>query len=309
MTMNRENVVVAGVDGSAAATAAAMWAADEACRRGATLRIVHGFTVPFPGMAGPGFVPPNLYPEYRDRGQAVVAAAVAAVREGHPDLAISPEVVHAAAVEALEKASEQALMTVVGAHGSHQMTGVMLGSVAARISAKAHSPVVVVRADPSGAVSAAGAPVVVGLDAAQDSQDALGFAFEEASINGAALIAVYSWDSPTEEFARMYPLPVDRHAIDEQHRRRLAEQLAGWAEKYPDVTIHAEVRRGRPYRALLQDMHGGDRTMPSMIVVGTRGRGQLSGLLLGSTSQALIAHAPCPVAVVRDHSVDTSTQG
>jgi nucleotide-binding universal stress UspA family protein len=304
MTMVRENVVVVGVDGSASATTAALWAGDEAHRRRASLRIVHGFTVPVAAMAGPGFVPPDLYAASRNGGRAVVASAIAAVREHHPGLSISTDVVHAAPVAALEELSEHALMTVVGAHGSHQLTDAMLGSVAARISAKAHGPVVVVRADPDGAVAPAGSPVLVGLDAAQDSQEALGFAFYEAALTGAALVAVYSWDdTAVVEFAGIHSLPFDRHAIDEEYRRRLAEQLAGWAEKYPEVSVHTRIRTGPPYRALLEDTKGGDTVMPFMIVVGTRGRGRLSGLLLGSTSQALIAHAPCPVAVVRDHLI------
>jgi nucleotide-binding universal stress UspA family protein len=231
----------------------------------------------------------------------VVAKAAAGVREHHPDLAITTAIMRAPAVLALQEASERALMTVVGAHGSHQLTDAMLGSVASRISAKAHSPVVVVRVDPNRPEPVAGSPVVVGLDAAEDSQNALAFAFDQAAVSGAPLVAVYSWDDTAlDEFGRTYPLPLDRHAIDEVYRRRLAEQLAGWSEKYPEVTVHAEIRTGRPYRALLQDTTGGDRRMPAMIVVGTRGRGRLSGLLLGSTSQALIAHAPCPVAVVRE---------
>ncbi len=304
MTAVRENFIVVGVDGSAAAAAAAGWAGGEAHRRRAALRIVHAFTVPVGGLAGAGFAPPDPSTATRAWGRAVVAKAVAAVRESYPDLEISEEVVNAAPVAALAEVSENALMTVVGAHGSHRVTGAVLGSVAARLSAKTHSPVVVVRTNPNGAVIADGSPVVVGLDAAQDSQDALGFAFDEAAVTGAPLIAVYSWDDTTVDgLARMYPLPVDRQAIEEEYRRRLAEQLAGWAEKYPEVRVHAEVRSGRPYRALLQDTKGGDRAMPSMIVVGSRGRGRFSGLLLGSTSQALIAQAPCPVAVVRDHMI------
>ncbi len=82
--------------------------------------------------------------------------------------------------------------------------------------------------------------------------------------------------------------------------RRGPRKRAGWSEKYPDVPVRALVIRGRPAATLLQ--HYSDASaqhLPSLIVVGCRGHGGFAGLLLGSTSAALVAHAPCPIAVVR----------
>ncbi|SMD27505.1 Universal stress protein family protein [Kibdelosporangium aridum] len=74
----------------------------------------------------------------------------------------------------------------------------------------------------------------------------------------------------------------------------LAEQLARWQQKYPDVRVTRQVVRDRPAHALLRFSDEAQ-----LIVVGSRGRGGFRGLLLGSTSQHLLRHAPCPVAVVR----------
>jgi nucleotide-binding universal stress UspA family protein len=70
--------------------------------------------------------------------------------------------------------------------------------------------------------------------------------------------------------------------------------MAGWQEKYPDVEVRRVVTRDRPVRCLLN--HAVDA---QLLVVGSRGRGGFSGMLLGSTSQALMYHAPCPLLVVR----------
>jgi nucleotide-binding universal stress UspA family protein len=80
----------------------------------------------------------------------------------------------------------------------------------------------------------------------------------------------------------------------------LAEQLAGWHEKYPDVAVRRVLFKGHPAEAMLRF---GDRAQhPSVLVVGSRGRGGFTGLLLGSTSQTVLSHATCPVIVVRHSS-------
>ena len=83
-------------------------------------------------------------------------------------------------------------------------------------------------------------------------------------------------------------------AVENCERELVAERMAGWQEKYPDVEVRRVVTRDRPVRCLLN--HAVDA---QLLVVGSRGRGGLSGMLLGSTSQALMYHAPCPLLVVR----------
>jgi nucleotide-binding universal stress UspA family protein len=82
--------------------------------------------------------------------------------------------------------------------------------------------------------------------------------------------------------------------VDEA-RRILADRLTGWEQKYPDVHVTRVVVHDKPSSALLAHA-----TTAQLVVVGTRGRGAFRGLVLGSTSQHLLHHAPCPVTVVRD---------
>jgi nucleotide-binding universal stress UspA family protein len=95
-------------------------------------------------------------------------------------------------------------------------------------------------------------------------------------------------------YAGAYLPDIDWRPIEEQAAEVLAERLAGWQEKYPQVTVRRVIKRDRPSAAL----RVAARTA-QLLVVGSRGRGGFAGLLLGSVSQALIHHAQCPVLVAR----------
>ncbi|HEU5108335.1 MAG TPA: universal stress protein, partial [Micromonosporaceae bacterium] len=103
---------------------------------------------------------------------------------------------------------------------------------------------------------------------------------------------VYAW-ADTVFPAGAYP-GIDWQLLDKQAHEMLAERLARWADRYPTVKVHRVVTRDRPAHALLEAAAGAELT-----VVGSRGRGGFAGLLLGSVSQALIHHAPCPVLIAR----------
>jgi nucleotide-binding universal stress UspA family protein len=166
----------------------------------------------------------------------------------------------------------------------------MVGSTAAALAAHAHSPTVVVR----GTTTTDG-PVVVGVDGSPAGEAAIGFAFEAASLRDAPLTAVLSWpDSLLEGRVQSTLFTTAEAEIVQEQERVLAERLAGWQEKYPDVPVERVVVRDRAAHALLRIAEHA-----RLLVVGSRGHGGFTGLLLGSTSQALVHHAPCPVAVVR----------
>ncbi len=137
-------------------------------------------------------------------------------------------------------------------------------------------------------------PVVVGVDGSPSSDAAVGFAFDAAAGRHAELIAVHSWNDAVIDGAfPVQPVWVDPAAIEQQERALLAERRAGWREKYPEVAVSQQVVHSRPTPALLEY----SRTA-QLVVVGSRGRGGFTGMLLGSTSQALITHSRSPVVVV-----------
>lgn len=289
---NRDNLIVVGLDESDAARAAARWAAAEAAQRRAGLHLVSA--LPSTGhISGVAEIAPGVaaLTELQRMVQAELTAA-------HPGLRVTGTVVREDPVRLLLRAAERALMLVVATRSSGRLSHVALGSVAFGVTARAHVPVVVLRpgaepADPSG-------PVVVGVDGSPTGDKALAFAFAAASARGSTLLAVHAWDvekafDPVVSGVGEWSSVRDLEDIE---RVVLAERLAGWRERYPDVPVECLVLTERPTDALERLSK-----QARLVVVGSRGHNRLAGMVLGSTSQHLIVHAGSPVVVVRpnDH--------
>lgn len=281
--------IVVGVDGSASALTAVAWAAREAARHRVPLRFVHAYLLPAQGY--PEFVVTGaeVREAFEQQGREWLEEAVAAARAVVPDVEVETSVVVDRPTTALVDESRRARLVVLGSRGLGGFTGLLVGSVAVAVSAHGGCPVVVVR-EPE----AARGPVVVGVDGSPVSEEAVAFAFEEASLHGAPLVAVSAWTDFPVDGAYASLFTVDWPRVEDEQHRVLAERLAGWQEKHPDVEVTRTVVRDRPVRALLDAAEGA-----RLLVVGSRGRGGLTGMLLGSTSQSLVHHASCPLAVVR----------
>ena len=288
--------VVAGVDGSECALVAVRWAATEAVRRHRALRLVTAHAWPAGGLVGdPGLgVDPRVV--LRDVALGHLAGAAAAAAAVAPDLEIEQVESTGLPVPVLQAESARAELVVLGDRGLGGFTGLLIGSVAVGLAAHASCPVVVIRGPEPDRPVPRPEPVVVGVDGSPWSEAAVAFAFEAAALRGVPLVAVHTWRDLLVD-ATMAPL-VDWDVVEADEREVLAERLAGWGEKYPDVAVRRLVTRDRPAHALVQESG-----RAQLVVVGSRGRGGLMGMLLGSVSQALLHHAACPVAVVRP--VDT----
>ncbi|MGQ4378786.1 universal stress protein [Streptomyces sp. SAS_267] len=264
------NLVVVGVDGSSSSLAAVEEAAREAQRRGAELRVVHALSWPVRPMYAP------LDPSPLDR---LVNEAAQRARSVAPEVEVTEAVKTGDAVAVLEAESRAADLVVVGPRGMGGFIGMLLGSTAASLAAHGQCPVMVVREEPAGA-----GPIVLAVDGSPVGEKAVDFAFAEAALRGAELLAVHAW----------LPDHVPPGTGPESAERLLAQALAGRTEMYPDVTVRHEVLSGETREALIE----ASRTA-QLLVVGARGRGGFTGLLLGSVSQAVLHHAHCPVTVVR----------
>jgi nucleotide-binding universal stress UspA family protein len=297
----QRNVVVVGFDGSSSAEIAVLWAAAAAKRRKAELHVVQAWTIPFGDSGSLPMFTPALFEGARQATEVSLEHARQLVLEYDPQLAVSVSAPLMAPFAALREASEGARLTVVGSHGTGQVSEALLGSIALKVAGHLSDPVVVVHTDPLALPAESfvteDGPVLVGLDGSDESDAALAFALEEASMRGVGVLAVHSWDDePLGVFSKIMSADVDAEAIDQEESRLLAQQVAGHADRYPDVVLRQEIKRGKPSRVLLK---AAIHYRPCLLVVGSRGRGGFAGLLLGSTSQELIAYAPCPVAVVR----------
>ncbi len=130
------------------------------------------------------------------------------------------------------------------------------------------------------------------------SDAAIAFAFAAAASRRVALVAVHTWSDLTVE--PEIAAQLDWDTIQADARRMMSGRLDGWAHKYPDVHVEQVITRDRPASALLQHA-----ARSQLVVVGAGGRGEFTGLLLGSVSHAVLHRALCPVAVVRpDPTVD-----
>jgi nucleotide-binding universal stress UspA family protein len=289
--MNRP--VVVGIDGSDSALRAVRWAADEARCRKTALRLVYAVEL----LVGysPNLVDWNtLHTAMKDRGRLWLDNAREEAGRVAPDLQVDTVLEMASPVLALVQQSRDAALVVLGSRGLGGFSGLLVGSTAVELAGRAHAPMVVVRGKHAGEPASRG-PVVVGVDGTPVSEPAIAFAFAQASQYGADLVAVHAWSDLIVEAGYVGGAAVlDFGPIEEQAAETLAERLAGWQEKYPDVRVVREVVRDRVTKALLR--HG---EQARLLVVGSRGRGGFRGLLLGSTSQHLLHHAACPVAVVR----------
>ncbi|SDP38243.1 Nucleotide-binding universal stress protein, UspA family [Nakamurella panacisegetis] len=294
-----DNQVVVGIDGSACALDAARWAAGAAVRRRAELTLLLAYDVSV-GFAGPGvMIAPDVYTDVRHWAQQVLTDAAEAIRAQFPELTVSTLLRRGNAARVLIEATGSALLTVLGSHGDSEWTEAVLGSVAARVAAHGRGPVVVLR--DVAADNPSNRPVWVGVEGSDLDAAPLAFALQEASLRQACLVPLHCWgEEPGVIDVPYYSSEAADQRRQEREQRLLAEQLTGWADKYPDVPVLPTLLHGHPATQILHRYQQVPLdARPSLIVVGSRGRSAIAGLLLGSTSHTLIAHSPCPVAVVR----------
>ena len=282
--------IAVGVDGSTCAGLALDWATEEATRRKLPLHIVHAFSYQYPmTSAGMGFVIEGV----RGIAEELCQKAVGHVNTTHADLTVTWDVSTYGAASALVDASRLAHAVVVGARGVGATRGALLGSVSTQVASHAHCPVVVIHENhPSPRTDA---PVVVGVDGSALSMNAIAYAFDAAATRRVGLTAVHAWWLDYVEGASASAIwTVDWENMAQEENALVAESLAGWQEKYPDVEITRQSTHGHPVDAVVRQSENA-----CLVVLGSRGRGGFRGLLLGSVSQGVVHRAHCPVAVVR----------
>lgn len=293
--------VVVGFDGSPESRRAVRWAAYEAASRRAGLRILHAFAPPLVELTRVHLPGETVATQsLRTEAQRAVDDAAAECRHELPDLDVCGDVRTGHPTTVLSGATAQADLLVLGPHQLSRTHSVLLGSTSAELARKSAVPVVMVRGERESR-RAERAPaeferVVVGVDGSETSVRAIGFTYEFASRHDAELVAVLAWNErPPNALSHARAWQLDWADVDEACRRELAESLAGWAERYPNVAVRKEVTTAElPAQALLTAAQDAD-----LLVVGSHGRGVVRSMLLGSVSRAVTHYAPCPVAVVR----------
>jgi nucleotide-binding universal stress UspA family protein len=284
--------IVVGVDGSTESDAALRWAAHEAQRHGARLTVLHAhdpiqhaFDTPLEEVYERGLV---------RIAKVIVDSAVAEVRSLEPAVRVHGETSSGAAAAALIRASGAGARVVVGSRGRGGFTGLLLGSVSQHVATHAAGPVVVVRAEPG----RPDGPVVVGVDESDASGHVLDVAFEEAALRDARIVVLHAYLPDVRTWGLDLPPEVE----DEGVRRtleadRLSEIVRPWRRAFPTVDVEVTAAEGQAAARLVA------ASAPAqLIVVGSRGRGGFTGLLLGSVGLQLLHHSACPVLIARESS-------
>lgn len=280
--------IVVGVDGSASAVHAARWAALEALRRSAVLRLVHIRQMPLLLPAE------DMYAEELSaKGREWLASARASAQEEAPGVRVVTELGSGQPARELVEETEHAALVVVGSRGLGGFRSLLLGSVANVLAAHAHCPVVVLRASTRGGPPPSDGPVVVGVDVGGTATEALDFAVAAAAARGVPVVLVHTWTYEGLLAAGRLPANIDWDGIAAARRRSFDEELAAVRARYAGVEVRGALVRGRPVDGILEQAENAQ-----LVVVGTHGRHGLVPGAVGATTHAVLHHATCPVAVV-----------
>ncbi|WP_026266140.1 universal stress protein [Arthrobacter sp. 162MFSha1.1] len=303
--------IVVGVDGSDHGQCALVWAAREAQRRRRPLHIVTAYSVPIFAASGlDGGYATVDDSVIREGAEAIAKQAVEKVSAYDIDVSSSVENGDAAGV--LLEISETAQLLVVGTRGRGGFVGRLLGSVSSALPAHAKCPTVTVPlfcSDRLGEttedrrVKAEQAKsghrlvenvVVVGVDGSEQARVAVLEAADQAERLGASLRVICAVPQYSGSLAWV-PAPMDRKALFDDIRVTLEAGMAWLRSHYPHLRADYELKDGSPVDVLVEESRHVE-----LVVVGTRGRGGFTGMLLGSTSDGVLHHAKGPVMVVPD---------
>ena len=291
-----DGAVVVAVDGSAADEPVVDWAADEAARLGAPLRLV---TVvdpqiqlsPYEALVSGA---PSLAQHLEEGAHRILDRAVDRARARRDDVRdVATAVPWGPPAAALVRLSEDAARVVVGAPARGRLERILLGSVALPVVAHAHCPVAVV---PSDAVVVPPRRILVAVDGSEASTRAVETALAVAEASGGAVTCVLAWNLEIHEGVVVTERSSERWAAVEQRYSSLGHRAVDpAAARHPGVSVDILVRHGSAARAVVEVAAELDA---DLVVVGRRGSGGFRGLLLGSVSRRVVEHAGRVVLVV-----------
>jgi nucleotide-binding universal stress UspA family protein len=281
--------ICVGVDGSPASQSALRWAATEAAAHNAELVVIHAYDWRVVGARA------QIAGAYADLAKTtadtLLASAVEQARAIAPGITARGEAVLGPPGHTLVNASKSFDLTVLGSRGRGGFASLLLGSVSQHVAVHASGPVVVVRGRPD----ITDGTIVVGADGSPASDYAVRLAFEHAATHGAGVLAVRTYSPRYGEWRVDAPAEMEDPTLRrEEELRHLADDMATWQDKYPDVPVRLVALDGHTAEVLI-----GLSSSAQLVVVGTRGHGGFTGLLLGSVGLQLLHHADCPVLIAR----------
>jgi nucleotide-binding universal stress UspA family protein len=292
--------IVVGVDGSANSAAALRWAVHEAALRGDRVIAFFAWGYIPPGHAGDGR---TFDAEYSaSAAQAALAAAVEAAVGADVSKDIEQRVLCELAPKALLTNATGADLLAIGARGIGGFHGLVLGSVSEACLHHTTVPLAIIPSpEPAEGPADAGRAsrgaesgrIVVGVDGSESARRALHWALGEARRRGASVDVVHAWQTPYIVPSPFAGVPLDVDVVEKDARSVLDRIVDGEDIRHQPAPVERILVRGGAARAVLDTSQGAD-----LVVLGTRGLGGFSGLLLGSVTHHVAHHVRCPLVVI-----------
>jgi nucleotide-binding universal stress UspA family protein len=283
--MNTTGRVVVAVDGTEGSAGALRYAAQEAARRGARLRIVHVSPTYVPLAPMLPYVPDDL----TSAGHAILRDAATAV-SGPDGPEVETQLLSGARIAEIVEAAQDADLLVVGHETKRGVDRMLFGATTAAVAAHSVVPTVAVPSDWRPGSSRG--VVVAGLRSHHGSDDLLRAGFDAASARGTVLRIVHAWSLPDPYADRVEERT---HAAQwlTAARTHIDRLLDPWREMCPDVPVEIVVLHDQPARTLIRQTEQAD-----LVVLVRQAGTVLPGRRLGSTARAVLAHAVSPVEIV-----------
>ncbi|MGW4245727.1 universal stress protein [Nocardia sp. NPDC004722] len=277
--MSNGDAVIVAVDESAGSAVA--WAAHAAALHHAPLHLLRVLEItPDQGLGLGTTLTAEDYGRLEEHANWLLETAATEAAKAEPGITVTTELATGAIIPTLLERTHAARMLVGGARGGGTLRRALLGSVSSVLARRAHCPFVVVRDGVPLPLDLATRPILVGVDGTKISEPAIAAALDEAAARGVAVIALHAEGSSDDP---------EMDALDDYV---LAESLAGWQERYPNVRIDRETTHDTPERSLLTLS-----ASTQLLVVGTRGRSGFTSKVFGSTSQSLLLSVQTPIMI------------
>lgn len=289
-----EPQIVVGVDGSPSSRAALEWAARRAQRQKRSLLLVHA--VP-DYLVSPGRIE---YHSVRDALQGLLDSEVGRAREFAPSLDVQASLHFGEPARVLAELSAGSAMVVVGTDRTADVHGEGFGAVNLQLATMGRCPVAVIPARQS----PVHAGVVVGIDGSTQSMAAADFAAVEATSIEQDLTIIYVSSTVPLWLHSSSLGPEITQQDDAQGRMILESAVAAVRTRHIHLTVcerfeHDDV----PARTLIRAGKGA-----AMLVVGNRGRGATQHALMGSATQEMLLHVPCPIVLTPQEYADAAAE-
>ncbi|MGK9272534.1 universal stress protein [Williamsia muralis] len=287
--------VIVGIDGSQSALGAARWAAEYAEKVNAPVELV--FALPgndwYMALGEAALISERaLLDQLREVGARYLKEAQEATGKAASTVRTTATISEDEIVDFIRKRSPDAQLVVIGSRRSGPVRDLLLGSQVIPITNAAQCPVLAWRPSADAAVDMH-TDVVVGIDGSEHADKALLAAFEHAHLTGTRLVIAHFWQVSALVGVGYAGALIDWEQLRDNGNAWLRDHVAGMRDKFPDVEVRLIYGDASPAHGLA-DLSAS----AGVVVVGSRGRGAVSGTLLGSVSQNLLHHSRCSVLVV-----------